>query len=251
MILKLINLFCDIPENWQLDFQDAASPVMIGIIDLHHDLMFILISILGFVSWILFRILWIFKFSLSNQRVFPIIHGSIIEIIWTVIPCLILLVISIPSFSLLYSLDEVIEPAITIKITGLQWYWNYEYSDYISEKNEIINYDSYLILEEDLLIGQLKMLDVDNRLVIPLNTHIRLLISASDVLHSFAVPSLGIKCDAIPGRLNQTSLFSLREGVYYGNCSEICGINHSAMPIVIECVSLNNYVSWIFAKFNY
>nr|UBY46114.1 Cox2 [Porphyridium purpureum] len=242
------SLYCDMPESWQLDFQDGASPVMLGIIlrysckvflnlitlsvsglllRLHHDLMLILSSILGFVS-----------------------HGSTIEIIWTIIPCLILIVISIPSFSLLYSLDEVVEPAVTIKITGLQWFWNYEYSDYISEEDEVINYDSYLILDEELTLGQLKMLDVDNRLV-PIYTHIRLLVTASDVLHSFAVPSLGIKCDAIPGRLNQTSLFSLREGVYYGGCSEICGVNHAAMPIVIECVSLNNYVSWVFAKFKY
>lgn len=114
----------------------------------------------------LFRILWIFRHQSLDQKVFPIIHGSTIEIIWTIIPCLILIVISIPSFSLLYSLDEVVEPAVTIKITGLQWFWNYEYSDYISEEDEVINYDSYLILDEELTLGQLKMLDVDNRLVV-------------------------------------------------------------------------------------
>nr|UBY46081.1 Cox2 [Porphyridium aerugineum] len=237
---------CDSIEALQWDFQDPATPVMLGIIDLHHDLRFFLVSIFTFVSWMLFRTL--LHFSSNTNLIFPLIHGTKIEIIWTLIPCIILVLISVPSFSLLYSLDEVIEPALTVKIIGLQWYWSYEFSDYITKKNQFISYDSYLIAEEDLTLGQFNRLEVDQRLILPALTHIRLLITANDVLHSFAVPSLGIKCDAIPGRLNQTSLFLLREGVFYGQCSELCGINHAFMPIVIEAVNLTSYVTWIYVR---
>nr|YP_010338947.1 cytochrome c oxidase subunit 2 [Erythrolobus coxiae]UNJ19019.1 cytochrome c oxidase subunit 2 [Erythrolobus coxiae] len=238
---------CDFAENFQWDFQDGATPIMLGIIDLHHDLMFFLCFIFIYVTWFLIRTIWFFGYKYKNQR-YPLIHGTSIEIIWTLMPCVILLIISIPSFALLYSLDEVIDPAITLKIIGNQWYWSYEYSDYISINNESIQFDSYLISDEDLTVGQLRMLEVDNRLVLPIYTHIRLLVTGSDVIHSYAIPSLGIKVDAIPGRLNQTSLFILREGVFYGACSELCGVNHAAMPIVIESILLDNFIAWIFVK---
>ena len=237
----------DSPENWQLGFQDPATPIMEGIINLHHDLMFFVCVISIFVTWMLARTLWHFSYS-QNKNPSSLSHGTLIEIIWTVTPAIILLVIAIPSFSLLYAMDEIISPAITIKTLGHQWYWSYEYSDYLNEDGESIMYDSYMTPEEDLEPGQLRLLEVDNRMVVPVNTHVRLIVSAADVLHSWAVPSLGIKCDAIPGRLNQTSLFVKREGVYYGQCSEICGINHGFMPIVVEAVSLPNYVSWISNK---
>ena len=237
----------DSPQDWQLGFQDPATPIMEGIINLHHDLMFFICVISIFVSWMLGRTLWYFE---QSQNTIPstLTHGTLIEMVWTITPAVILLVIAIPSFSLLYAMDEVISPAITIKTLGHQWYWSYEYSDYINEDNESIAYDSYMIPEEDLELGQLRLLEVDNRMVVPVNTHIRIIVTAADVLHSWAVPSLGIKCDAIPGRLNQTSLFIKREGVYYGQCSEICGINHGFMPIVVEAVSLPNYVTWISNK---
>nr|YP_009511894.1 cytochrome c oxidase subunit 2 [Gracilariopsis longissima]AXI97821.1 cytochrome c oxidase subunit 2 [Gracilariopsis longissima]UAD89922.1 cytochrome c oxidase subunit 2 [Gracilariopsis longissima] len=240
-------LFNDAPENWQLGFQDPATPIMEGIINLHHDLMYFICVIFIFVSWMLSRTLWHFE---KTQNIIPstLTHGTLIEIIWTVTPACILLIIAIPSFSLLYAMDEIISPAITIKTLGHQWYWSYEYSDYLNEDGESVMYDSYMIPEEDLDLGQLRLLEVDNRMVVPINTHIRIIVSAADVLHSWAIPSLGIKCDAIPGRLNQTSMFIKREGVYYGQCSEICGINHGFMPIVVEAVKLPNYITWISNK---
>jgi len=249
----LLNIFfpyivlSDAAENWQLSFQDPATPIMEGIVNLHHDLMFFVCVISVFVTWMLFRTLWHFN-AVQNAVPSMLTHGTLIEMVWTITPAFILLIIAVPSFSLLYAMDEVISPAITIKTLGHQWYWSYEYSDYINEDGDFIEFDSYMIPEEDLELGQLRLLEVDNRMVVPINTHIRIIISAADVLHSWAVPSLGIKCDAIPGRLNQTSLFIKREGVYYGQCSEICGINHGFMPIVVEAVPLKNYVTWISNK---
>ena len=239
---------CDNAEAWQVGFQDPATPIMEGIINLHHDLMFFIVIILIFVTWMLFRTIWLFDYS-QNKISSNLNHGTLIEIIWTSTPALILLIIAIPSFSLLYAMDEVIAPAITVKALGHQWYWSYEYSDYMNEDYEPINFDSYMIPEEDLELGALRLLEVDNRVVVPIQTHIRVIVSAADVLHSWAVPSLGIKCDAVPGRLNQASLFLKREGLYYGQCSEICGINHGFMPIVIEGVKLPNYVNWLSNKF--
>lgn len=241
-------VFCDNAESWQYGFQDSATPIMEGIINLHHDLMFFLCLILIFVAWMLLRTLWFFEYS-RNKIASNLTHGILIEIFWTTTPALILLIIAIPSFSLLYAMDEVISPTITIKTLGHQWYWSYEYSDYIKENYEPINFDSYMIPEEDLQWGQLRLLEVDNHMVIPTHTHIRVIVSAADVLHSWAIPSLGIKCDAVPGRLNQASLFVKREGLYYGQCSEICGINHGFMPIVVEAVKLPSYVSWLASKF--
>nr|YP_009684861.1 cytochrome c oxidase subunit 2 [Gloiopeltis furcata]BBK20774.1 cytochrome c oxidase subunit 2 [Gloiopeltis furcata] len=255
--IKLIFLFllfpsiaaADAAENWQLGFQDPATPIMEGIINLHHDLMFFICVISVFVSWMLFRTLWHFGQG-QNPTPSTLTHGTLIEIIWTITPAFILLTIAIPSFSLLYAMDEIVSPAITVKTLGHQWYWSYEYSDYSNENGESVVYDSYMVPEEDLEIGQLRLLEVDNRMVIPTNTHVRVIVTAADVLHSWAIPSLGVKCDAIPGRLNQTSLFVKREGLYYGQCSEICGINHGFMPIVIEVVPLADYVSWLYNKLN-
>lgn len=238
---------CDVAENWQLGFQDPATPIMEGIINLHHDLMFFICVVSVFVTWMLFRALWHFS-SKQNKTPSSLAHGTLIEMIWTITPAFILLVIAVPSFSLLYAMDEVISPAVTIKTLGHQWYWSYEYSDYVNEEGEFIEFDSYMIPEEDLEVGQMRLLEVDNRMVVPVNTHVRVIISAADVLHSWAIPSLGVKCDAIPGRLNQTSLFIKREGVYYGQCSEICGINHGFMPIVVEAVPLKNYITWVSNK---
>jgi len=159
--------------------------------------------------------------------------------------------VAIPSFALLYSMDEVIDPIITLKVIGNQWYWSYEYSDNLEFSDEPLIFDSYMIQEDDLAIGQFRLLEVDNRVLVPTNSHIRVLITASDVLHSWAIPSLGIKLDACPGRLNQTSMFIKREGVFYGQCSEICGVNHAFMPIVVEAVSLEDYLTWLKNKINF
>lgn len=233
----------DAAEPWQLGFQDAATPVMQGIIDLHHDIFFFIVFVTCFVVWMLGRTLSHFH---HTKQPIPekIVHGTAIEIAWTVTPSLILILIAVPSFALLYSMEEVVDPALTFKAIGHQWYWSYEYSDY----PETIAFDSYMIPEEDLEVGQLRLLEVDNRVVLPVDTHIRVIITAADVLHSWAVPSLGVKCDAVPGRLNQVSTFIQREGVFYGQCSEICGTNHGFMPIVVEAVSLDNYITWIANK---
>ena len=246
LIHPTIN-FCDVAEPWQLGFQDPATPIMEGIINLHHDLMFFICVIAIFVSWMLGKTLWHFEEN-QNPQASTLVHGTVIEVVWTLTPALILLIIAIPSFSLLYAMDEIISPTLTIKTIGHQWYWSYEYSDYQNEEGDSIEFESYMIPEDDLSIGQFRLLEVDNNVVVPTNTHVRIIVSAADVLHSWAVPSLGVKCDAVPGRLNQTSLFVKREGIYYGQCSEICGINHGFMPIVIEAVNLQNYVSWICTK---
>nr|UQV94637.1 cytochrome c oxidase subunit 2 [Haplopteris ensiformis]UQV94644.1 cytochrome c oxidase subunit 2 [Haplopteris ensiformis] len=235
---------CDAAEPWQLGFQDAATPTMQGINDLHHDILVFLIIILIFVLWILIRTLWHFHYR-RNPIPERIVHGTTIEIIWTILPSLVLMFIAIPSFALLYSMDQVIDPAITIKAIGHQWYWTYEYSDYNSSDEQSLTFDSYTIPEDDLELGQLRLLEVDNRVVVPAKTHLRMIITLADVLHSWAVPSPGVKCDAVPGRLNQTSIFIQREGVYYGQCSEICGTNHAFMPIVVEVVSKDSYLKWV------
>jgi cytochrome c oxidase subunit 2 len=235
----------DVAVPWQRNFQEPATPIMEGIINFHNDLMFFLIIIVTFVSWILFRCIFLFS---RKKNVKNIVHGTFIEIIWTSLPALLLFGIGIPSFSLLYSMDEIIDPVLTLKVIGHQWYWHYEYSDSFDEISSSLDFESYMIPDSDLEFGSFRLLEVDNRVVVPIKTHIRLLITSSDVLHSWAVPSLGIKLDACPGRLNQTSMFIKREGVFYGQCSEICGINHGFMPIVIEAVSLKNFFSWIKMK---
>nr|YP_010274311.1 cytochrome c oxidase subunit 2 [Cuscuta japonica]UJP67948.1 cytochrome c oxidase subunit 2 [Cuscuta japonica] len=239
---------CDAAEPWQLGSQDAATPMMQGIIDLHHDIFLFLLLILVFVSWILVRALWHFHYK-KNPIPQRIVHGTTIEILRTIFPSIIPMFIAIPSFALLYSMDEVVvDPAITIKAIGHQWYRTYEYSDYNSSDEQSLTFDSYTIPEDDPELGQSRLLEVDNRVVVPANTHLRLLVTSADVPHSWALPSLGVKCDALPGRLNQISISLQREGVYYGQCSEICGTNHAFMPIVVEAVYQKDYVSRVFTK---
>ena len=197
--------------------------------------------------WMLGRTLWHFHWT-KNPVPSKIIHGTVIEVAWTVTPSLILMIIAVPSFALLYSMDEIVDPSITLKAIGHQWYWTYELSDYSENDENSIVFDSYMVPEDDLTLGQLRLLEVDNRVVLPIQTHVRVLVTAADVLHSWAVPSLGVKCDAVPGRLNQTSIFLQRPGVFYGQCSEICGVNHGFMPIVVEGVSLDEYITWLSNK---
>lgn len=245
LFLSVAN--CDAPQAWQFGFQNPASPIAQGIQDLHNDICFFMIVVLIFVVWMLLRTLWHFHWT-KNPVPSKIIHGTFLEIVWTVTPSFILMVIAIPSFALLYSMDEIVDPSLTLKVIGHQWYWTYEYSDYSVNEEGSIVFDSYMIPEDDLELGQLRLLEVDNRVVLPVNTHIRIIITAADVLHSWAVPALGIKCDAVHGRLNQTSLFLKREGVFYGQCSEICGASHGFMPIVVEGVQLNDYLNWVSNK---
>ena len=210
------TIFNDAPQPWQIGFQDSAAPGFTGIVELHNTIFFYLVVISVGVFWVLGSFIYYY-----NSRKSPIVHkylnhGTLIELIWTITPALILIAIAFPSFRLLYLLDEVISPTITIKVVGHQWYWSYEYSDYINESGESIEFDSYMIPESDLELGQFRLLDVDNKVTVPVDTHIRLIVTGADVIHSFAVPSLGIKIDATPGRLNQTSILAERTGVFYG-----------------------------------
>jgi cytochrome c oxidase subunit 2 len=209
--------------------------------------MFVLISVGLFVCYFLYQTSFTFSKEYDkNIQIFT--HSSNLEFVWTIIPAAILLFISIPSFALLYSLDENIEPSLTLKIVGHQWYWTYEFSDFFDlPLLQEINFDSYMVAVSDLSFGSFRLLEVDNRVVLPINTHIRLLVTSADVLHSWALPSFGIKIDACPGRLAQGSLLIKRNGVFYGQCSEICGINHGFMPIVIKTVSPNHFFKWIFS----
>jgi cytochrome c oxidase subunit 2 len=238
------TVLCDYAYPWQVSFQDPATPVMEGIIVLHHDLFFILTIIGLAVGWLLFKTTYLFYYT-RNAIPSQITHGTTIEIIWTVTPSLILMIIAIPSFALLYSIDEVIDPSVTLKVIGHQWFWSYEYSDFSQTLNKTIQFDSYMVATDDLNPGELRLLETDNRVVLPTKTHIRVLVTSSDVLHSWAVPSLGIKMDACPGRLNQVSVFIKRDSVFFGQCSELCGVNHGFMPIVVESVPIEKYIKWV------
>jgi cytochrome c oxidase subunit 1 len=242
------DLKFDSSINYQINFQDPASPIMEGITDLHHDIMFFLVVVVIFVLWLLTKN--VLFFGNNTQRYKQVIHDTPLEIIWTVVPSLLLMVISIPSFALLYAIDEVTRPTLTFKAIGHQWYWSYEYGDMVSTIKSVLKFDSYLVLEEDLTLGSLRLLEVDARIVLPIKVHIRVLITSSDVLHSWAVPSLGVKLDACPGRLNQTFVYIKRCGIFYGSCSEICGINHGFMPIVVESKLLPQLALWLISKKN-
>lgn len=235
----------DAAVNYQLGFQDPSSPVMEEIINFHNYVMIYLTFIIAAVSWILSDILTSYSRSKKIISHKYLVHGTWLEVVWTITPAVILVLIAFPSFKLIYLIDEVIDAGITIKAIGHQWYWSYEYSDYATQDGKSIEFDSYMIPEDDLTTGDLRLLEVDNRIVVPTNTNIRMIITAADVIHSWAVPSLGVKLDAIPGRLNQVAFLATREGVYYGQCSEICGANHAFMPIVVEAVNLDAYCNYI------
>ena len=239
------TIFNDAPQPWQIGFQDSAAPGFTGIVELHNTIFFYLVVISVGVFWVLGSIIYYYSYRKSPIVHKYLNHGTLIELIWTITPALILIAIAFPSFRLLYLLDEVISPTITIKVVGDQWYWSYEYSDYINVSGEPIEFDSYMIPESDLELGQFRLLDVDNKVIIPTDTHVRLIVTGADVIHSFAVPSLGVKIDCVPGRLNQTSILAERTGTFYGQCSEICGVYHGFMPIAVEAVSVQEYLAWI------
>nr|QLF99413.1 cytochrome c oxidase subunit II [Mammut americanum] len=217
----------------QLGFQDATSPVMEELIHFHdHTLMIILLI----SSLVLYIILLMLTTKLVHTNMMNVQE---MEMIWTILPAAILILIALPSLHTLYMMDEINNPLLTVKTMGHQWFWSYEYTDY-----EDLAFDSYMITANDLKFGELRLLEVDNRMVLPTDLPVRMLVSSEDVLHSWAVPSLGLKTDAIPGRLNQVTLMSTRPGLFYGQCSEICGANHSFMPIVLELVPLKHFESW-------
>ena len=228
------------PVEWQMNFQAAASPVMEGITDFHNMLLVIIISIALFVTALLLYVIMRFKAS-NNPVPSKATHNTTLEVIWTVIPILILVTIAIPSFKLLYFEDRAADAEMTIKAVGEQWYWTYEYPD-----NGNFTFDS-ILLEEDELGEHPRLLGVDNPVVLPVNTTVRVLLTSppTGVIHSWAVPSLGVKTDTIPGRLNETWLKINEEGWYYGQCSELCGIRHGFMPIAIKAVSKEAFDAWV------
>nr|YP_010329787.1 cytochrome c oxidase subunit II [Acronicta major]UNP54534.1 cytochrome c oxidase subunit 2 [Acronicta major]UNP54944.1 cytochrome c oxidase subunit 2 [Acronicta major] len=216
------------------NLQNSASPLMEQIIFFHDHTLIILIMITILVGYLMLSLF----FNKYINRL--LLEGQMIELIWTILPAITLIFIALPSLRLLYLLDELNNPLITLKSIGHQWYWSYEYSDFHN-----IEFDSYMIPSNEMSPNSFRLLDVDNRIVLPMNNQIRIMVTATDVIHSWTIPSLGVKVDANPGRLNQTNFFINRPGIFYGQCSEICGANHSFMPIVIESISIKNFINWI------
>nr|AAB71497.1 cytochrome oxidase subunit II [Pissodes strobi] len=224
-------------STWKtIMLQDSSSPLMEQLMFFHDHTLLILIIITILVSQMLISML----FNKFTHRF--LLEGQLIEMIWTILPAIILIMIALPSLRLLYILDEVHFPMITIKAIGHQWYWSYEYSDY---KN--LEFNSYMIPIDTMKPFNSRLLDVDNRVTIPFNTQIRFIITSADVIHSWSIPMLGVKIDGTPGRLNQTSLTINRTGMFFGQCSEICGANHSFMPIVLESISTHYFLNWIYS----
>jgi len=211
--------------------------------------MFLLSLIVFFVLYLLCAILYYFDDNHTTDTLNTTSHNTPLEIFWTVMPSILLCFVAMPSFGLLYSIDELVSPSVTLKVIGHQWYWTYEYSDF-SLSGDTIFVESYMLMDDDLLGGYFRLLETDTRVVLPIEVHVRALITSADVLHSWAVPSLGIKIDACPGRLNQVALFIKRAGIYYGQCSEICGVNHGFMPIVVQAVSLEKFNTWLLSKYD-
>jgi len=235
------------PLPWQIGFQDAASPVMAEINWFHNLLLVIITLITLFVLGLLVYVMWRFN-EKRNPTPSKTTHSTVLEVLWTAIPVVILVIIFIPSMKLLYYSDRATDAEMTLKVVGSQWYWSYEYPDHGD-----VAFDSYLTCrtqeecDDAAKDGNkpLRLLDVDNRVVLPVDTTIRILVTARDVIHNFAMPALGLKMDAVPGRTNETWTRILRPGVYYGQCSELCGIDHAYMPIAIEAVSKDDFAKWV------
>ena len=227
------------PVDWQLGFQKSASQSMSDIVWFHdYMLLPIITAITVFVLFLLAYACVRFRAS-KNPVASTTSHNTTIEVIWTLVPCLILIVMAVPSFKVLYSQDEIPKADVTIKAIGYQWYWGYEYPD------ENIVFDSYMIEDKDLKEGQPRLLAVDNEVVVPVNKVVKVMITANDVLHAWALPSFGVKRDAVPGRINETWFKADRTGTFYGQCSELCGIKHAFMPITVNVVSEEDYNQWL------
>lgn len=238
MVFGALLVFGGGPENWQTGFQKSVTPVMEHVISLYHFMSYILAGVVAVVLGLLLYV--ILRFN-SKANVVPnkFAHNVVIEVVWTIIPVILLIIIAIPSFKILRYSQEVPESELTIKVVGYQWYWKYEYPEYG------ISFDSYMITDDKLQPNQKRLFDVDNRVIAPENTNVKLIVTAGDVIHSFAVPSFGIKIDGVPGRINETWFNVKEKGVYYGQCSELCGANHGFMPIAVEIVSQEEFKNWV------
>ena len=246
--------YCDGPVLNQVFFSDPATITMEGILTFNKHLTILVLFIVCFVTWLLFSIFsYYLEFYNSYNSLFT--HSKELEIIWTSVPAIVLLLLSSPSFTLLYSMDEVSDPELTIKILGHQWYWSYEISDFNSCQTETkdLKYVCYLMVLEGLpksKYGYFRLLETNKRVILPTCSNLRLLVSSADVLHSWTIPAFGLKVDACPGRLNQLNLFLKRFGLFYGQCSEICGVNHGFMPIVILALPVSQYHKYLLTKLN-
>ena len=232
-------LLANEPKDWQLGFQKSASQSMDDIV-WFHDYMLVPI-ITAITAFVLFLLLYVCVRYRASRNKIPSTtsHNTFIEVIWTLVPCLILIVMAVPSFKILYSQDTIPKADVTIKAIGYQWYWGYEYPD------ENIIFDSYMIEDKDLLPGQPRLLAVDNEVIVPVNKVVKVLITANDVLHAWALPAFGVKRDAMPGRVNETWFKADRVGTFYGQCSELCGIKHAFMPITVKVVTEEEYQEWL------
>ncbi|MBL4644932.1 MAG: cytochrome c oxidase subunit II [Rhizobiales bacterium] len=226
------------PSEWAITFQESATPIMKSISSFNNFTLWIIVPIVLFVTLLLAIIAVRFN-SKANPTPSKTTHNTMIEIVWTVAPVLILVILAVPSFRLLYDQMEIPEAELTLKVTGYQWYWGYEYPD-----NGDIAFDSYMLQDDELGADDLRLLSVDNEIVVPVGKVVRVQVTAADVIHSFAMPAFGVKTDGIPGRLNETWFQAEREGVYYGQCSELCGVLHAFMPIVIRVVSDDQFQQW-------
>ena len=230
------------PTPWQLGLQDPVTPVMERITDFHNLLLVIIVLITIFVFALLAYT--VVKFSAKNNpNPSKTTHNTTIEVIWTVVPVIILVIIAVPSFKLLYFSDVQPRADMTIKAIGSQWFWTYEYPDHGK-----FSFDANMIADEDLKPGQKRLLETDTSVVVPVNATVRVQVTAADVLHAWAIPAFGVKIDAIPGRLNETWFKSTKEGTFYGQCSELCGIRHGFMPIKVEVVSKAKFDAWAAAQ---
>jgi len=239
LIIFASSAIADQPKEWQLGFQDAASQSMRDIVNFHNNLLLpIIIAISVFVLFLMIYVCVRFRAS-KNPVPSKTTHNVMVEILWTLIPCLILIVLAVPSFKILYKQDTIPKADVTIKAIGYQWYWGYEYPD------ENIIFDSYMIKEDELKKNQPRLLTVDNEVVVPVNKVVKVLITANDVLHAWALPSFGVKRDAVPGRVNETWFKAEKVGTYYGQCSELCGIQHAFMPITVRVVTGEEYAIWL------
>jgi cytochrome c oxidase subunit 2 len=238
-LLTPISLSANEPVDWQLGFQKSASKTMDDIVWFHdYMLLPVITAITVFVLFLIAYACIRFRAS-RNPEASTTSHNTMIEVIWTLVPCLILIVLAVPSFKVLYSQDEIPKADVTIKAIGYQWYWGYEYPD------ENIVFDSYMIEEKDLKEGQPRLLAVDNEVYVPVNKVVKVMITANDVLHAWALPSFGVKRDAVPGRINETWFRADRTGTFYGQCSELCGIKHAFMPITVNVVTEEEYNQWL------
>nr|QNP09982.1 cytochrome c oxidase subunit 2 [Ochthebius sp. IBE<ESP> AN292] len=224
---------------YSISNQDSASPLMEQLIYFHDHTLLILLMITVLVGYLMMSLF----FNKFNYR--HLLEGQMIELVWTIMPAITLIFIALPSLNLLYLLDEINSPLISIKSIGHQWYWSYEYSDF-----KCIEFDSYMTPVNEMTLENFRLLDVDNRIILPYNSQIRMMITAADVLHSWTIPSLSVKIDATPGRLNQINFLINRAGLFFGQCSEICGANHSFMPIVLESISPIYFINWISKMIN-